>query len=784
MHGARPLRSTRRLQNLTSALPRWYSFTNSAAAGQPTLISIYDEIGFYGVPAAMFLDELSQVPGDIELHLHSPGGDIYEGLAIYNGLLRAQKRGNVGIVIDGLAASAASFIAMAASPGQLEISPHARMMVHDGFCMAIGNASDLRELADQLEEESDNIAGIYADRTGKPQAYWREKMRATTWYSDQQAVAEGLADRISGQDRPQDKWDLSQLDRRAPATRNAAPAHEALHGTHSHPGPDGGDAVEHSHDHDADHSGVFDPDGDGDDDSTAEGDTDHDYVTAAGHPGPAASLTDTEIMAMFATELDQLDAGRELRVAPKIPIPASNTELEEMFNDPKVYAKVYADPELRSEFQRKYAAAVMASDPELQAQLKEQIQLGVAEFVGKDGEAGGKVGARLSGGQPQVTVDGVAAVARGKGTVYNKFAPGAELERKVKSEDRFTSIGEMCMAIKEEARPSASRNRAELMRKLESVRQFQNSFGSEDPGAGGFLIPEIMRSELLELAIEQSIVRSRATVIPMSTLRVPIPTVDDTSHVSNLFGGVTYYWAEESAAIPESQASFGRVVLDAKKLVGFFKVPNELLADAPAFSSWFDTRIPMGLAWFEDVAFLTETGAGTPEGFIGSPAYITVARGGSNVITYPNLVNMYARMLPQSLGSCVWIAAHDTFPQLAQLQLSTANASPGIWVGGYAGRDASDAPPVTIFGRPVIFTEKVPKLGSVGDISLVDLSYYLVGDRQSVAVSASEHFAFQNDQTAYRIIERVDGRPWLQTPLTPHNNSANTLSPYVGMAVS
>lgn len=467
-------------------------------------------------------------------------------------------------------------------------------------------------------------------------------------------------------------------------------------------------------------------------------------------------------------------------MAPKIPVPTSGTELEEMFNDPKVYAKVYADPETRDEFQRKYAAAVMASDPELQAQLREQIQMGVAEFVNEGGEPRQGIGARLAGGRPQVTVDGTSAIARGRGAVYNKYSPGAELERKFKAEDRFSSIGEICMAIKEEARPTANPNRRDLLRKLENVRSFQNSFGSEDPGAGGFLIPEIMRSELLELAIEESIVRSRATVIPMSTLRVPIPTVDDTSHVSSVFGGVTYYWAEESSSLPESQATFGKVVLDAKKLVGFFKVPNELLADAPAFSGWFDTRIPRGLAWAEDVAFLTETGAGTPEGIISGPGYLQVARGGTNTISWANLVTMYSRMLPQSLSSAVWIAAHDTFPQIAQLSLS----QPGIWLGGWAARDASDAPPVSIMGRPIFFTEKVPHLGVPGDISLVDLSYYLIGDRQAVAVSASEHFAFQNDQTAYRIIERVDGRPWLQTPLTPHNNSSSTLSAYVGLAAS
>lgn len=463
------------------------------------------------------------------------------------------------------------------------------------------------------------------------------------------------------------------------------------------------------------------------------------------------------------------------------PIPVNADELGEIVSDPKRFGPVMRDPETRKAFLRNYAYASLDKDADLKQQFREAIQAGVADMLRASGDGDAGIGGRLNGsGRPELT--GTAAVSRGRGAVYNRASPGAMMERAYPKEDRFASVGEMLMAIREEARPSATGNRKELMRKLDLVRQFQNSFGSEDPGSGGFLIPEIMRSELLELALESTIVRSRATVIPMSTLRVPIPTVDDTSHVSSLFGGVTYFWAEESSSLPESQASFGRVVLDAKKLVGFFKVPNELLSDAPAFSGWFDTRIPQGLAWAEDVAFLTETGAGTPEGIIGSPGAITVSRGGgANTITWPDIVKMYQAMLPTSLGSAVWIAAHDTFAQIAQLQLSTANASPGIWAGGYAARDASDAPPVSILGRPVFFTEKVPHLGSTGDLNFVDLGYYLIGDRQAVAVSASEHFAFQNDQTAYRIIERVDGRPWLQTPLTPHNNSTTKLSAYVSL---
>jgi HK97 family phage major capsid protein len=293
-----------------------------------------------------------------------------------------------------------------------------------------------------------------------------------------------------------------------------------------------------------------------------------------------------------------------------------------------------------------------------------------------------------------------------------------------------------------------------------------------------------MRSELLQLALEDSIVRSRATVIPMSTLRVPIPTVDETSHVSNLFGGVTFYWTEEAASLTESSASFGKVVLDAKKLTGFFKVPAELLDDAPAFAGWFDSRVPAGLAWSEDVAFMNGDGAGQPLGFVSCPASVSVAAESgqsTGTILWENLVNMYSRMLPTSLKRAVWVASIDTFPQLATMALAVGTGGGPVWIGGYS-QPGSETPPMTILGRPVIFTEKLPKLGTTGDIMLVDLDYYLIGDRQQVRVDSSEHFLFQNNQVAYRIIERVDGRPWLQSALTPHNGSANTLSPFVQIA--
>jgi len=113
---------------------------------------------------------------------------------------------------------------------------------------------------------------------------------------------------------------------------------------------------------------------------------------------------------------------------------------------------------------------------------------------------------------------------------------------------------------------------------------------------------------------------------------------------------------------------------------------------------------------------------------------------------------------------------------LALMSLAVGTGGSAIWLNnGVVG------PPMTILGRPVLFTEKVPTLGDAGDLIFVDFGYYLIGDRQAMSASSSPHFKFQNDQIAYRVIERVDGRPWMDTALTPRNGT-NTLSPIVQIA--
>ena len=208
----KPFRTTRTLANLRQGRNDWYQIRASSNTA-PAELRIYDEIGYFGITAQDLIKDLADAdPGDIDVHIHCPGGDVFEGLAIYNAL--AQRNGTVRVVVDSLAASAASFIAQAASPGELVVAKNASIMIHDAFGLGIGNSKDLRELADLLDQQSDNIAGIYADRSGKPVADWRAAMRAESWYVGQVAVDAGLADRVQdGKGKPQAGWDLSVFPR-------------------------------------------------------------------------------------------------------------------------------------------------------------------------------------------------------------------------------------------------------------------------------------------------------------------------------------------------------------------------------------------------------------------------------------------------------------------------------------------------------------------------------------------------------------------------------------------
>lgn len=446
---------------------------------------------------------------------------------------------------------------------------------------------------------------------------------------------------------------------------------------------------------------------------------------------------------------------------PKIAIPESQSELEELLADGSKVQNLMAEGQF-PDVVKAYAKHVADTDTGIARQVQEETQKILRDYLKDNDQVKGLEALKRGGTE---------AVVKGarRGTVYNAKALGAPLDKELEYEGVSDFLKDIWHNTYQDAAVAARRT---------ALKNAAASSG--EPASGGFLVPEAFRAELLQLSLESGIVRPRARVVPMETARVVYPMLDVTSHADNVYGGVQGYWTPESGQMQDVAATFGRVALDAWKLTAFANVPNELIQDsALAFEAFIRSAFPEALAYFEDDAFTNGNGVGQPLGWRSAEATVVVAKESgqpADTIVWENIVRMYARMLPQSLSRAVWVVSPDVFPELATMALSVGTGGSAIWLNnGVSG------PPATILGRPVVITEKVPSLGNQGDISFVDLGYYLIGDRQALTVESSPHYRFQNGETSFKFVSRVDGRPWLKSALTPRN-SGPTLSPFVQLA--
>lgn len=209
----------------------WFRIENKKTKANEetqTDVFIYDEIGFWGTTAADFVQQLAQITTQvINLHLSSPGGSLFDGVAIYQSLKGHSAR--VDVYIDSLAASAASFIAMAGE--NVYIGRNATMMIHDGLAMVYGNAKDMLDTSKLLDKMSDNVADIYYQKAGGSAEEWRALMKEEVWYNAKEAVDAKLADEIFEVKAPAtetDPEDFALLDAFQNSSRKTAPSPEEV----------------------------------------------------------------------------------------------------------------------------------------------------------------------------------------------------------------------------------------------------------------------------------------------------------------------------------------------------------------------------------------------------------------------------------------------------------------------------------------------------------------------------------------------------------------------------
>jgi ATP-dependent protease ClpP protease subunit len=198
----------------------WLSYQPRASAMEPATIQIFDQIGEdwfggSGVSAKAFSQTLQDVgQGPLVVEINSPGGNVWDGLSIYN-MLRG-RQAPVTTRVVGIAASIASIIALAGDT--VEMAEASLFMIHDPSGMVAGTSEDMRKMADALDQHAEVLASIYAKATGKPTSQIRAAMKAETWFTAQEAIQFGLAQRSTEQLAMAACWHPRAVTKTAPET--------------------------------------------------------------------------------------------------------------------------------------------------------------------------------------------------------------------------------------------------------------------------------------------------------------------------------------------------------------------------------------------------------------------------------------------------------------------------------------------------------------------------------------------------------------------------------------
>lgn len=312
---------------------------------------------------------------------------------------------------------------------------------------------------------------------------------------------------------------------------------------------------------------------------------------------------------------------------------------------------------------------------------------------------------------------------------------------------------------------------AYLRQEPSAIKRFteMKNYSEVIPSEGGVLVPEEMRSDILTRSLETALVRPRAVVVPMPSGKLRYPAVDFTTEVGEFYGGITGAWVDAGETIPASSGSFASILLDANKLALRATTPNELLRHAPAFLAWLNSALPAACGGFEDIALIKGNGVGRPLGQLhpNNPSLITVSKelGQSAGITWPNVLSMVSRMLPENLLRADWVIDMSALPEIMTMALPVGTGGSAVMAV-----NAAVSGPQTLFGRPITWSRRTPGvLGTQGDISLTDFSTYLIGDTMAMRLEASSHELFSSDQTVFRLVEELDGRPQFLSSLAPEN---------------
>lgn len=304
--------------------------------------------------------------------------------------------------------------------------------------------------------------------------------------------------------------------------------------------------------------------------------------------------------------------------------------------------------------------------------------------------------------------------------------------------------------------------------------------GTQSDSNLGFAVPQEVAPGIERDMFAVGNLLSRCDVRTVTGNSITYNLLDSTSRADgSRQGGVLGYWVDEGVAPTASNTKLARMEMKLRKVGAFGVMTDEIMADAAALGGELQSAFADELVFQVENKIYRGQGSNAPQGFLNAPCLVSVSKETNQAaatINTTNLSKMWARLPASSKASSVWLINVDCEPQLDEL-------AQAIGTGGTAPRfvnyDATGA--ISIKGRPVIPVEYAETVGTVGDISLVDLKKYRLIRKGGVEQASSMHVYFAQGEQAFRAFYRVDGQAVPRAALTPFKGS-NTLSPFVVLA--
>ncbi|MBA7524706.1 hypothetical protein ES705_16848 [subsurface metagenome] len=319
------------------------------------------------------------------------------------------------------------------------------------------------------------------------------------------------------------------------------------------------------------------------------------------------------------------------------------------------------------------------------------------------------------------------------------------------------------------------RNFGEFVQDIRFPAEFQvkRGFDMITGASGGFLVPDQFLGEIMFVTPESSIVRSRATVLPLETLRpdnkIGIPALDQKT---GMLGGIKMSWIGEGKKKPEMDFDLALVTLEPIEVGGHVVITDKLLRnDAGAASMFFEKVFREAIFDEEDFQFLCGTGVGGPKGILNSACRIEVARDTTSDFKFADIASMVSKFYVTNWSNGLWVINLSVLPKLVTMEDTAGHLI-------YTGGNIEKRLPPSILGIPVRFTGRTPTLGNTGDVMLCNFEYYLIKNGSGPFVMASEHVYFTENKTVVKIFYNVDGSSWLNNPLTLRDGTTQ-VSPFV-----